>query len=62
MESNVLKEAGAAAGLKGEAFDTVEKAVKKALADSSEKDIIFIGGSTFVVADLMATVKKTIPN
>ena len=62
MDSNVLKEAGAAAGLKGEAFDTVEKAVNRALADSSEKDIIFIGGSTFVVADLMATVKKTIPN
>jgi dihydrofolate synthase/folylpolyglutamate synthase len=38
-------------GLKGQAFDRVENAVLAALKDSQPNDMIFIGGSTFVVAD-----------
>jgi dihydrofolate synthase/folylpolyglutamate synthase len=38
-------------GLKGQVFDKVENAVLTALKDSQPNDMIFIGGSTFVVAD-----------
>jgi dihydrofolate synthase/folylpolyglutamate synthase len=38
-------------GLRGEAFERVEHAVLAALKDSQPDDMIFIGGSTFVVAD-----------
>ncbi|WP_439585230.1 bifunctional folylpolyglutamate synthase/dihydrofolate synthase [Dyadobacter bucti] len=39
-------------GLIGECFDNVNDALKEAIRDSSEKDAIYVGGSTFVVADL----------
>ncbi|MDR2119984.1 MAG: bifunctional folylpolyglutamate synthase/dihydrofolate synthase [Tannerella sp.] len=38
-------------GLKGSVFDRVDQAVLAALKDSQPNDMIFIGGSTFVVAD-----------
>ncbi|MDR1602423.1 MAG: bifunctional folylpolyglutamate synthase/dihydrofolate synthase [Tannerella sp.] len=38
-------------GLKGQVFDKVTNAVLAALKDSQPNDMIFIGGSTFVVAD-----------
>ena len=39
--------------LSGHPFATVEEAATQALADASPEDIIFIGGSTFVVADFL---------
>lgn len=39
-------------GLKGEAMRDVNEALAKALKSASGKDLIFIGGSTFVVAEL----------
>ncbi len=39
-------------GITGEAFDNVNRALEKALKDSSSEDVIYVGGSTFVVADL----------
>lgn len=41
------------AGLEGTVFPTVKEAYEAALADASERDFIYIGGSTFVVADLL---------
>lgn len=38
-------------GLSGVVCETVAEAVSKALARASEEDVIFIGGSTFIVAD-----------
>ncbi|HVA99068.1 MAG TPA: folylpolyglutamate synthase/dihydrofolate synthase family protein [Bacteroidia bacterium] len=38
-------------GLKGNAFTTVSEAIKAAKKNASNKDLIFIGGSTFVVAE-----------
>ena len=38
-------------GLHGKAYSTVQEAVSTAQKDSSPEDLIFIGGSTFVVAD-----------
>jgi dihydrofolate synthase/folylpolyglutamate synthase len=40
-------------GLKGTCFPDVKSAVKSARANASENDLIFIGGSTFVVADAL---------
>lgn len=40
-------------GLKGRLFTSVSEAIDTAISDSSEDDFIFVGGSTFVVADLL---------
>ena len=40
-------------GLHGNAFPTVAEAYHAALHDASPDDFIFVGGSTFVVADLL---------
>lgn len=45
------------AGLKGSAFSSVEEAYQTALSQASDKDLIYIGGSTFVVADLLQCLK-----
>lgn len=39
--------------LKGEIFSSVREAYKKALLESASSDIIYIGGSTFVVAEVI---------
>lgn len=39
--------------LKGAPFPTVKKALKAAIKNADKKDLIFIGGSTFVVADAL---------
>lgn len=41
------------AGLKGKSYPTVEQAVKAAQKESRPEDLIFVGGSTFIVADLL---------
>ena len=53
LKSSILQEKGAMYGLKGNVYDSVSSAVKQALADCSPMDCIFIGGSTFVVADAL---------
>ncbi len=39
--------------LKGNAYSTVKEAYKVAMNNANEDDLIFIGGSTFVVADIL---------
>ena len=41
-------------GLSGEAFPDVLSAYRQALADASPDDFIFVGGSSYVVADLLS--------
>lgn len=41
------------AGLKGHAYPDVRTAVAAAQKEASEKDFIFVGGSSFIVADLL---------
>lgn len=41
------------AGLKGHAYPNVGTAVAAAQKEASEKDFIFVGGSSFIVADLL---------
>ena len=45
-------------GLSGTICDSVPEAVEKALARAGQDDIIFIGGSTFVVADALPLFLK----
>lgn len=49
-----------AVGLKGQVFTSVAEAYKKALADISNEssEMIYVGGSTFVVADLLDFIAK----
>ncbi|MBR4842640.1 MAG: bifunctional folylpolyglutamate synthase/dihydrofolate synthase [Bacteroidaceae bacterium] len=61
-DSHELRLKGIAFGLKGEAFSTVREAYEKALYDSSDDDIIFIGGSTFVVADFLSFINLSHSN
>ena len=48
-----------AAGLDGDAYSTVREAYDKANSDANPNDLIFVGGSTFVVADLLSSMKMT---
>ena len=49
-----IKRRGDLRNLRGTCFDTVEEAYVKALGDASENDFVFIGGSSYVVADLLS--------
>ena len=40
-------------GLNGECFKSVEMALEAAKRVASEDDLIFVGGSTFVVAEVV---------
>ncbi len=48
-----LKIFGEQFGLKGDCYPTVEEAYQAALQGATSEDFIFIGGSTYVVADFM---------
>ncbi len=52
MDATVLQEKGKQAGLRGEAFATVAAAIQRARDNAQPQDLIFIGGSTFVVAEI----------
>ena len=55
MPAPVLQEQAMMFGLNGEHYPNVQKALQAALADSDKEDFIFVGGSCFIVADLLAT-------
>lgn len=52
LDANLLYEKAQAIGLKGEVVKDVNAAIEKARAVADGDDLIFIGGSTFVVADI----------
>lgn len=51
-----LSEIGTKLGLHCQCYDSVVEAYDAALCDSKPTDFIFVGGSTYVVADLMANI------
>jgi dihydrofolate synthase/folylpolyglutamate synthase len=53
LDSRLLAKQALPFGLKGELFHTVSEAFSSALHCASKKDFIFVGGSTFVVADAL---------
>ncbi|HEX8037888.1 MAG TPA: folylpolyglutamate synthase/dihydrofolate synthase family protein [Chryseosolibacter sp.] len=52
MDANLLQEEAAALGLKGEVIRDVNEAKRAALSRASHDDFVFIGGSTYVVAEI----------
>lgn len=50
-----LRALAAGCGLQGEAYPTVEEAVRAAMRRATADDFIFVGGSSFIVADLWAS-------
>lgn len=54
MPAACLQELGAEAGLRGERYADVPSAVRAAQKESLPEDFVFVGGSSFVVADLLA--------
>lgn len=53
LDENILKEKALVYRLSGEAYSTVKDALEAAKNNSSENDMIFVGGSTFVVAEVV---------
>lgn len=52
MKVDVLTNLAHHAGLSGTAYDSVDEAYKAAVSLADEDDLIFVGGSTFVVAEI----------
>ncbi len=53
LDTKILSEEAAKFGLQGEIHASVNKALKEALKHASEDDIIYVGGSTFTVAEVI---------
>jgi dihydrofolate synthase/folylpolyglutamate synthase len=53
LDEKILMAEAANWNLKGACYPDVESAVRSARANASENDLIFIGGSTFIVADAL---------
>ncbi len=56
-----VAEKAEAHGLHGRSFTTVADAYQAALADAAPADFIFVGGSSYVVADLLASCHRPTP-
>ena len=57
LPAEQLARIAAEKGLKGSVCGSVAEAYAMALADAGPEDSVFIGGSTFVVADLLSSLK-----
>jgi len=53
MDAEELRQRAADAGLQGKSYSTVKEAVAEALSQAGKNDMVFIGGSTFVVAEVV---------
>jgi dihydrofolate synthase / folylpolyglutamate synthase len=53
LDEKVLAEKAMFAGLKGETYPNVQIALANAKKNAADNDLIFIGGSTFVVAEVL---------
>jgi len=53
LSEEVLQEKATHFGLQGKKYSSVENAYKKALHNANQEDIIYVGGSTFVVAEII---------
>lgn len=53
----VIQKIGLSSGLHGNTYNTVSQAIAAARAEASSNDFIFVGGSTFIVADLLSMVE-----
>ena len=54
LDANLLQQKAAEYGLTGQAYPSVKSALIAAEANAHDQDMIFIGGSTFVVAEILS--------
>ena len=53
LDSNILNDKAAEKHLKGNAYESVKKAFEAAKANAGKDDLVFVGGSVFVVAEIL---------
>jgi dihydrofolate synthase/folylpolyglutamate synthase len=53
LDANELKKKAQFYNLRGDSFSSVKEAFESANQNASENDLIFVGGSTFVVAEVL---------
>ncbi|MGB5821489.1 MAG: folylpolyglutamate synthase/dihydrofolate synthase family protein [Saonia sp.] len=53
LDIQILKEKAVEYGLEGKGYDSVSAAYKAALKNASDTDFVFVGGSTFTVAEVL---------
>ena len=53
LDADELKKTGVAFNILGESYSSVTTALEAAQKNANKEDIIFIGGSTFVVAEII---------
>ena len=53
LEASILEKKATMFGLKGEVYNSVTDAYQKAKQNAAKSDFIYIGGSTFVVAEIL---------
>jgi len=53
LDSGVLQERATVYGLLGQAWSSVKEALQAAISAADAEDIVFVGGSTFVVAEVV---------
>lgn len=53
LDVHILTEIASQKGIKGKAYESVNEALTAAKANASAEDFIFVGGSTFVVAEIV---------
>ena len=53
LSSEILKKSALKLNLKGDTFSSVNQAFEMALNVASKEDVIYIGGSTFVIAEVL---------
>ena len=53
LEANELKSGALSAGLKGKTYTSVKNALLAAKRNAQQEDLIFVGGSIFVVAEVI---------
>lgn len=54
LDEHELQQLGTEAGLKGTCWPDVPSAFRAAMASATARDLVFVGGSTFIVADFLA--------
>lgn len=59
MPADEVRTHGERHGLAGKSFSRVAEAYQSALAEAAPDDFIFVGGSCFIVADLLAHLRKS---
>ncbi len=53
LATDILQEKAREAGLKGEVYSSVQQALKSAQVAATDEDLVFVGGSTFTVAEVV---------